>query len=470
MKGSADTPLTLVAILAVLLTVGYGTYLFAAATTADRQIDEQRRRAIEGELASAREELIEDFEFLAVNDALFDAENPSTKLDGCADYDAAASFPVVGIVSPSGALMSLCEYGMEKDEALRNSAATAFGTADISWASRAIASRTETKTALSEFAYSEHLTVRGGRLYLVLNALIAPEDNRPLSATASPKLLFAAVNLSDRLLPDIAVKLGLDAIEVGDAIHGDTASLALEARNGAVTLDWPVARSYRNQLARTAPLVLVLTGLLLACLFVTLRRVSRLYRTVQIQEAQARYDALHDPMTGLANRAYFTLLIKDFLPRATTHTPLFVGMVDLDFFKSVNDTHGHDTGDALIKSVAARLSSVLSQQGVVARLGGDEFAFLVLAERSQMRELMASFYSTICAEVRHGEVRLQPSASIGIAIHVGGACTRERLMKAADLALYEAKAAGRGCYRVYRGGSKPRAEARAPGAPAFAAG
>lgn len=472
MKSEAHFQLALGGIIATLLTLGYAGYLFTAANAADRQVDAQRSRAIEAELTSAREGLLKEFERRAVSDQLFDADEPAPLLDGCATYNSAVVFPVVGVIDGRGQLSLLCEYGMRKYQALLSAAAAAFGVSDLSWASRAVSSRGETQTALSEFSFTEGFVVRGDRLHLVLTALIAPEQNCPLRPGDEARFVFAAINLSDRLLPNVAAKLGVESIRVSEAVDEvstNEASLALTARNGAATLRWSAARSYSHQLLRASPVFLGLTCLLLGGLFLTLRRVGQLHRKVQDQERRAQYDARHDAMTGLPNRAYFALLREKFISSASPERPLFVGMVDLDFFKSVNDSYGHDAGDALIKAVAERLSRALGPGSVVGRLGGDEFAFLVLAERHRMRELMAACYRTISAELRFGETTIRPSASIGIAGHAGGACESAGLMKAADLALYEAKAAGRGCYRVYRSGARPEARESPPRARAVAA-
>jgi diguanylate cyclase (GGDEF)-like protein/PAS domain S-box-containing protein len=165
--------------------------------------------------------------------------------------------------------------------------------------------------------------------------------------------------------------------------------------------------------------------------------------------------ANHDTLTGLANRANFNDRLKDALHYAQRDNHLVaVHFLDLDRFKSINDTLGHHIGDLLLKEVARRIKSHVRATDLVARFGGDEFVIIqthltdpaaaeVLAEK--IVEEVGHPYLLEGNEIRSG-------TSIGIALYPNDAEEPELLVKCADLALYEAKNRGRYNYQVYREG------------------
>ena len=180
--------------------------------------------------------------------------------------------------------------------------------------------------------------------------------------------------------------------------------------------------------------------------------------TIAIRNARLlesiRHQALHDALTGLPNRTLILDRVEQMLARARRRgiesAALFI---DLDGFKQVNDTLGHDAGDRLLQSVAARLSATLREADTIARLGGDEFVVLVeggaptgspefVAER--LLEVLREPFEIENAP--RGALRI--TASIGIAYGSGIAATD--LLRDADIALYEAKTAGRDRYVTFR--------------------
>jgi len=163
--------------------------------------------------------------------------------------------------------------------------------------------------------------------------------------------------------------------------------------------------------------------------------------------------AHHDGLTGLANRA----LLRTYLGRAVAQwrrnaTRSFaVMMIDLDRFKDVNDTFGHLAGDQLLAGFARRLERCVREVDTAARLGGDEFAILV----DDVRELedVTRLAERIAHELAQpftldGNV-VRASASIGIVMMTGSYSRGDELLRDADSAMYRAKEAGRGCYRVF---------------------
>ncbi|NIX75665.1 putative bifunctional diguanylate cyclase/phosphodiesterase [Microvirga terricola] len=169
-------------------------------------------------------------------------------------------------------------------------------------------------------------------------------------------------------------------------------------------------------------------------------------------ESQIAYMAHHDALTDLANRVLFRERMEDALATAQNqNVTIAVLCLDLDRFKDVNDSLGHETGDLLLKEVAARLLSCVRDGDVVARLGGDEFAVLQIGvtEAQASASLAARIVETLGAPYDLEGQEVVIGASVGIALTADGAVSPDQLLKHADLALYGAKSQGRGTYRFF---------------------
>lgn len=163
-------------------------------------------------------------------------------------------------------------------------------------------------------------------------------------------------------------------------------------------------------------------------MFFTVREVTSL--------AESRREARTDELTGLANRRAFTERLEASLARPGSHA---VFIMDLDAFKEVNDSLGHDAGDDLLRWVAARLSSVLPP-GQLARLGGDEFgAVIPIVDLSDAVALARRTVAALEGPVRLGTTTVRVSASLGIAVSPLHGHLRTELVRFADMAMYEAK-------------------------------
>ncbi|MEO0948458.1 MAG: EAL domain-containing protein [Cyanobacteria bacterium J06641_5] len=165
-------------------------------------------------------------------------------------------------------------------------------------------------------------------------------------------------------------------------------------------------------------------------------------------EALIQHQAQHDSLTGLANRAQFDLYLAEQLEKAHQEQEyLAIMFIDLDRFKLVNDTLGHQVGDVLLCQVVERLKQFSRHQDLIARWGGDEFT-LVLPNlaRGDSTTVAQRILNALQSEFVIDRHRLHATASIGIAVYPEDGATAELLLKHADAALYEAKARGRNCY------------------------
>ncbi|HVK94075.1 MAG TPA: GGDEF domain-containing protein, partial [Noviherbaspirillum sp.] len=170
------------------------------------------------------------------------------------------------------------------------------------------------------------------------------------------------------------------------------------------------------------------------------------------QQEHDRYLAYHDFLTGLPNRAHFMELQgQALLHAAHTKDMLALLYLDLDKFKPVNDTLGHDIGDLLLQAVAERLQSAVRKSDTVARLGGDEFAILLtgLFDMEVAITIAGKLVSTLAQPFIIAEHKLRIGVSIGISMYPTDGKTQEELIKKADHAMYLAKQQGGGTYRFY---------------------
>jgi len=178
------------------------------------------------------------------------------------------------------------------------------------------------------------------------------------------------------------------------------------------------------------------------------------------QESQARiaHMATHDSLTGLPNRFLFQKALT-----AAFGGPVHFALIwaDLDQFKGVNDTLGHATGDALLVAVADRLHACVGPDDLIARLGGDEFVILQHAANADAAsELAGRIVKSISAPYHLNDMRVGIGVSLGISLASADAGSPDELLKNADLALYRAKADGRGTWRFYEAEMDIRAEER----------
>jgi diguanylate cyclase (GGDEF)-like protein/PAS domain S-box-containing protein len=168
-------------------------------------------------------------------------------------------------------------------------------------------------------------------------------------------------------------------------------------------------------------------------------------------EERLLVQAFHDDLTGLANRALFKDRLEHALTRRMNGRMVGVLYLDIDRFKTVNDSLGHTAGDSLLLAIAGRLRSVLRPEDTIARLGGDEFAILVEDVRlpdetvSLAKRVLTAFDEPFDLDGRQMPIR----ASVGVVVTSAGERTGDDLLRDADVAMYRAKVGGRGSYALF---------------------
>ncbi len=179
-------------------------------------------------------------------------------------------------------------------------------------------------------------------------------------------------------------------------------------------------------------------------------RLEQAVMQLSVLQEQLHHQAYHDPLTSLANRSLFTDKVRETI--AERRGELAVLFIDLDDFKTINDSLGHAAGDELLVAVASRLRSCLRPEDLVARLGGDEFAVMVEdahdAESAAVkvaRRIMEAFVLPVGV----GSESVAVYVSVGIATSHGGNLSAEELIRDADVAMYKAKTTGKGHFQVF---------------------
>ena len=186
----------------------------------------------------------------------------------------------------------------------------------------------------------------------------------------------------------------------------------------------------------------------------TIPAVAWYQRTREKQQAdrRIRFLAHHDALTGLANRARLIERLDAALAvPSSVGGQIAVHFIDLDRFKEVNDTLGHDGGDFLLSTVGARLNALTRIEDLVARLGGDEFVVVQtgIGDKVQAEAFARRIVTILSEPVYFKEQEMRATVTVGVAIAPHDGKTSERLLKSADIALYNGKAGGRNCIRFF---------------------
>lgn len=185
---------------------------------------------------------------------------------------------------------------------------------------------------------------------------------------------------------------------------------------------------------------------------------ARLHAQVRTQAERSAHAALHDSLTGLPNRA----MLRSAVERALAERPGFgLLLLDLDRFKPVNDAHGHEAGDEVLRVTGERLRRALRPADVVARLGGDEFA-VFLDDSTDVRALTERLQARVAAPIHLGDAVVAVGVSVGHALHPVDGTSFEALLRAADQDMYRSKRSRTQDSRSLPAGAVPAQQVPAP--------
>ncbi len=247
-------------------------------------------------------------------------------------------------------------------------------------------------------------------------------------------------------VPPEAAILGRGPVRIVDLPSGEPLRLAVEARMGEAGMVAPM-RSDNEPVGMVVGIGRPADGRVFKLEDLRLLEALAKHAAVSLDNSRLlgrlRYDSHHDFLTSLPNRARFNELIAD-LPN-----PSAILLIDLDRFKEINDTVGHQYGDLLLLSVAGRISEEVGHRGIVARLGGDEFGVLLPQTGSgDAAQCAVSLLAAIEQPFAVGELELEITASIGVAVAHSSETEAGRLLQQADVAMYSAKESHSG-WEVY---------------------
>ncbi len=258
--------------------------------------------------------------------------------------------------------------------------------------------------------------------------------------------------LDGSFLTHLAASYGIDRARFV-LTPGEGAAIPLRTAKGAAIgyIQWQPFRPGHAIAERMTIALLVALALIGALLVWLLSRNLRVRIELETSRAQAQHLAFHDALTGLPNRALFNDRLDHALARARRGSGTTLLLLDLDRFKHVNDTYGHQAGDALIREFGSRLTGLVREHDTIARLGGDEFAILLpgLTGTAAVDRLCKRILTTVHAPFEVVGNQAFVGVSIGVVQAPEAGTDRVDLLRKADIALYSAKAEGRDCYRHF---------------------
>jgi diguanylate cyclase (GGDEF)-like protein len=246
------------------------------------------------------------------------------------------------------------------------------------------------------------------------------------------------------------------AFTAGHAQRG-ASMMTIDLHNGSTVQTYTILAStgvFANGNSRAVLAGGVLLSILLSVLLLVLATArGRAIRLVFEKTQQLSFQAMHDGLTGLPNRTLVIDRAEQMLARARrAHTPTAAMFIDVDSFKTINDTYGHAAGDQFLQIIAERLSSVVRESDTVGRLGGDEFVVLAAGETLYAGpELVAERILAVLRQPFELDEALDrpQSCSVSIGIAVGQRDSADELLRDADLAVYHAKNAGKDRYVIF---------------------
>ena len=278
----------------------------------------------------------------------------------------------------------------------------------------------------------------------------------PAQSGADNKHVLVAVRTLDNAkIADLGRRHGLGNVGfLGTGAAAPAFSIPVPGPNGTQIgyLVWDHFRPGADMLPNLLLIVLTSVITIAAAFGVLFDRLHRLGRQMAKEEENAHRLASHDHLSGLLNRRTFTDRFAAEMERCKRgHGGLALHMVDLDRFKDINDSLGHQAGDEVIRQVAMRIANVVRGADIVARLGGDEFAIVQVDTETALEAaaLAERLREALTRPIMFGDAEMSIGASIGITLGPVGDLDTEGMLKLADSALYEAKSGGRNRHRFF---------------------
>ena len=304
---------------------------------------------------------------------------------------------------------------------------------------------------------AEDLVSLDGKPAILSVMPLVPSTDRLTQEPGTEYLHVAVKFIDDRVVGNIARQYMLVGARVLPFLATpDAASVPLIDSRGVILgyIGWTPNRPGMTLIGKTGPALLGAAALGAGMLWFLLRRLRRASTELQSSQDHAQFLAFHDRLTGLPNRALFEDRLKRALVAAQRQRGRIALLyIDLDRFKTVNDTLGHPAGDELVRQTARRLESRIREVDTVARLGGDEFAIVLVDIRNlgAAEDLSAKLLDDLSRPFLLMGDQVFIGASIGIAVSPDTGSDPDDLLRKADIALYEAKKNGRGRYQVFAG-------------------
>ncbi|MEP3437850.1 MAG: diguanylate cyclase [Hoeflea sp.] len=295
--------------------------------------------------------------------------------------------------------------------------------------------------------YAADVRLVDGSFGVVVAQAIIPDDVAVL-ADGVPLVLLTFKPLTAQYLGEIGRNLGLEDLRIGPVVAAEKGRGSMLVNQ--VSGQQPLAASWRVEQPSAiiwtraiGPLAASLVLVALA-LFLVSMRYGRVLRALQHSEARNHHRAMHDALTGLPNRLQFDEALDGIIAKRQQGRCAIL-CLDLDKFKAVNDTYGHQVGDLVIKTAARRIADAVGDDGMAARVGGDEFIILLWDKLDHANVLARCdrMIASICEDIDFEGGVARIGASIGVAWWPDDALTSKDIIRSADEALYRAKDNGR---------------------------
>lgn len=281
---------------------------------------------------------------------------------------------------------------------------------------------------------------------------VLPDDPNIQLDADYPPIMVSAIALEDEWMEELNEHLSFKDLKFLEGAPQDAnpTNHQIFAQDGSVIghFQWDHAKPGREIWLSALPLIGLLATFIGLVAFAAANKIGRLTASLEESERKNHHFARHDALTGLPNRHHFSDCLAYSLD-ALPENRFAIIACDLDHFKPVNDTHGHEAGDKVLCCIADRLQVVVGKAGVVSRIGGDEFIILVTQtmEKQKLHALCDQVRTAIAMPVDIGEgISVQIGVSLGVACAPECGTSEKELFRMADEALYTAKDRGRNTF------------------------